>query len=683
MSSPVTSPRSEVARLFAFGRRVRGELIVGAVGRFSGVLLTVAFASLLLDRWWRFGPATLDVLRVAALIGLVWSAWKGMGALLWERPSVLGWAALIDRGRGGDGSGTYLTQRFATLLEFEERSAEDALARSAAASCRAELEAYDYDSGIDRDAARRRRVRLAGLWALPLLVTVLLPGTTWTWARRWLLGSEASWPQETHLVLDGVGEDGTLMVPRGEAVELRVHAESGSVIPDDVSVRYRAGDRDGRGAMTAFAPGDFRFQLPGLAEDGQLWIRGGDDRLGPIPLRVRDRPRLLEARLTATLEAAGFESTATFVRGEDLGYLSGTVLSLELRADQDLGELRLGGMEGLDPLLGGPDGTRRSIEWTHTRAAALWVELVSSETGLSSHPWDLAIGMRVDRAPRVSLARVGVRDRVTPTARVPLELLAQDDHGVAGLRLDLVRGAYASGAGDPLWGQELLDDGHEPQPTVEARHVVRLEGLGLEVGQVATFTATATDASHLGAQSVESRPIVLRIVDPGGLMAEVSSRLELARARLRQSWEEAREIEDELEAGEPIGSVSDLLRRHRVIDRTVWRTRRILDDSLTELSLNALISEESETLLRQRAFEPLELLAEETMRDQRAGLERRLAGEEVGVPALLRTQKLVVEDMKRVLDGLAGWDSFVDLVNHLNEIIRLEEQVRGDTRGAR
>ena len=118
---------------------------------------------------------------------------------------------------------------------------------------------------------------------------------------------------------------------------------------------------------------------------------------------------------------------------------------------------------------------------------------------------------------------------------------------------------------------------------------------------------------------------------------------------------------------------------------SAWFRERIpvSGDSLRELTLNALISEQAEVLLRQRVMEPLEMLAEDWMREQRADLEQRLAGVSIDVEVLKRNQSLIVEDMKRVLDGMAQWDSFVDLVNHLNEIIRLEEEVRGATRDAR
>ena len=42
-----------------------------------------------------------------------------------------------------------------------------------------------------------------------------------------------------------------------------------------------------------------------------------------------------------------------------------------------------------------------------------------------------------------------------------------------------------------------------------------------------------------------------------------------------------------------------------------------------------------------------------------------------------------VSMLKRVLDGMEQWDSFVDLVNHLNEIIRLQEEARDSTRETR
>lgn len=679
--STSSTTQGQVTRLIAFGKQVRRELLLGAGRRLLALVLIALVTSLALDRWLRFGAGTLDVLRVALLVGLGYATWRALGGLVRERPSVLGWASLVDRGVG---AGAFLTQRFATLLQLEERAAQEPLARAAIDGCRADLAAYDYEGKLDRAVARQERRRLAGLVALPVVFCLVFPGTAGTWAKRWLFGSEAAWPQATHLALEGLRDDGSFVVPRGEPLELRVHATRDSVVPAEISLRYSAGGQSDRAVMTRFGENDFRFSLPGLAEDGRLWIRGGDEGLGPIPLRVRDRPRVLEATLTARLTEAGFEETSTFARqDEELGYLGGTALALDARTDQPLAELRIAGGEGLDLQRSGPIGPSFALAWTHTRAASLRLEFVSSATGLASHPWSLAIALREDRAPRVTLARDGVRDRVTPEARVPARIVAQDDYGVAGISLALTPGGFGLSEGEPLWSRVLFDGEGELQDSVELEESVSLAELGLEVGQVVQLVASVTDASHLGAQETRSRPVVLRIVDPGQLMAEISARLQLARARLRKGWEEARELEDELQRGEPVANVAEMLRKHRVIDRTVWQTRRVLDDSLRELTLNALISEQAETLLRQRAMEPMQYLAEDWMRDQRTDLERRIAGEDISAAALLRTQSLIVEDMQRVLDGMAQWDSFVDVVNHLNEIIRLEEEVRGATRDSR
>src|SRR5690606_38649326 len=49
----------------------------------------------------------------------------------------------------------------------------------------------------------------------------------------------------------------------------------------------------------------------------------------------------------------------------------------------------------------------------------------------------LSIGLLVDRPPRLSLRSSGVGKRVTPQARIPLQLRAQDDFGLASLAIEL------------------------------------------------------------------------------------------------------------------------------------------------------------------------------------------------------------------------------------------------------
>lgn len=680
----------EISRLREFARVLRREIVLVGARRFAACAALAAAGSLLLDRWLRFGGTTRLALRLGLGAWLVGVLWRHVWRPAREPWSPIDVAAVADARRGTP----WLARRVATLLQLEPRLAgaaeERPLIERAVADARRDLAGADHLARIDRAAARRERRRLAGLAGAPLLFALVFPGAAWTWLQRWVLGLDASWPQETYLVVEGLA-DGALSVPRGEPFELRVRAREGSVVPDEVRLRTKVGGGDEtRAVLVRFAENDFRHAFAGVDEDGRLWLAGGDERLGPIPIRVRERPRLEALRLTAALEAAGYREEFD-VRGgaRDLGFLAGTELVLEGRADQALATVELVGLPeggGRDATLERPAPDVFRIAWTHRRAAPLALHFTGAETALAAHPVALPIGLRNDRAPRVTLARTGVRDRVTPRARVPCRAIAQDDFGVAGVRLAVASGAWGVGDTFELWNEEafVAAPAAELAPSREVELEIPLAGLDLEVGAVVQVVAQARDRCHTGAQTGDSRPVVLRIVEPSQLLSEITARLQTARAAFRKAWEEARALEDEmLLASAP--RTADWLRRHRLIDRTVWQTSRTLDDALREMTLNALIDEQAEALLRQRALDPLDELAEGELRAQRAAYEAD-PGADSGagaLPELRRGQRVIVEEMKRVLDGMEQWDSFVDLVNHLNEIIRLQEEARESIRESR
>src|SRR4029079_3587894 len=68
----------------------------------------------------------------------------------------------------------------------------------------------------------------------------------------------------------------------------------------------------------------------------------------------------------------------------------------------------------------------------------------SRDTGLTSKPAFLSIGLLKDREPRVVLRTLGIGAHVTPLATIPLSLTATDDLGLSAVRIQVDRTA-ASG----------------------------------------------------------------------------------------------------------------------------------------------------------------------------------------------------------------------------------------------
>ena len=97
--------------------------------------------------------------------------------------------------------------------------------------------------------------------------------------------------------------------------------------------------------------------------------------------------------------------------------------------------------------------------------------------------------------------------------------------------------------------------------------------------------------------------------------------------------------------------------------------------------IDVLLEKEAEAILERAVLETLLRLQERQLPEHRQGLER-LARADTEAPereVLLAGQEAIGRTMQRVLDGLKQWDSFIDLVNQLDEVIKTQDGVRDAT----
>lgn len=695
MTSPDTRPiaaarEREVSRLKRFAVRARQLLVARGVLKLLAALVLCCLVSYAVDRVLKLSGASRVVLALAGAGWLFWIAVKEV-----VRPVVDHWGQLdlasvldnlIDESTGH--SKSFITQRLASLMQLEERvaraePAEQAFLMRALDKDQHELAEFKYEEQLDTQGGLKRVGLTALVAAVPVVLGLAFPGQASVWFQRWFLGT-GEWPQDTYLEFVGA-EDDALTVARGEPFEVQVRATDDSKVPREVMLRYAiGGGREEQGVMVQFGENDFRFPFSALEVDAQLWARGGDDRVGPVDVIVRDRPRIIEYTLTATLAEAGFSEELTFTT-QDRGqaYLHGTAMRLECATDQPVRDVQALSDGLAEVEIEKLTDRRFALTWLHRDAVPLRLEFASVESGLKARMQRVSFGMRVDRAPRVTLARSGVGERVTPTARIPYAVLAQDDFGLDDVRLALFVGVgvlAGANSSSPRVTYDLYDVPEAgPDGSVEVQRELALEDLGIRVGSVLRLRADARDRCHLGAQDGQSRAVTLRVVEPAQLLAEIVMRLQLTRGKFRRAYEDARDLHDELEQSEQIQAVADVLRRHRLIDRTAWSTNRTVEASLRELELNNLMQEKARLLLESKVLEPLTELHEETLREQRMAFEQLFNQQEVPHADLVARQAKIVEDMQAILEGMEQWDSFMDLVNQLEEVIRLQQDIRTDT----
>ncbi len=599
---------------------------------------------------------------------------------------------------------------------------------------RAVRRSYDSLSGVDFQSGLNRKHLL---WCLAGLATALLvpsafgaafPETARLWAERWLAGSNRPWPRDTHLEVAGV-RDGRLIVPRGEPSSLQVQVNDDQNQTETVWMRLRSDDgRDETVTLTRFGTGDFRYELPPLQLPVNVTLWGGDSRRETFQIVPLDRPRIAALKLTAKSPRDAEPTVYNFTGAEgNVRLLPKTAATLELEANVPISEIAVEADAGQPLTFTRIDDRRFTASWTHDEPLHTRVTLTGRDVDFPSHPRPISIGQMPDRGPRVSLRHSGVRLRITPQATIPLTANTRDDFGIrrVDVRVDFpVLGTKPEESGDAE--EPAATDGtadataaepespvsntpsESPPPaepgagnptenmTPERRSVygpadpatemsidqqldLELESRQLQPGRLVSVYASAVDDCYTGEQTAESRKIIFRVVRPEELFREILLRQQQLRARLRKAADQAEDLRDRLPTASIPEDAPELLRTHQLIRREVGHVSRELDESVLEMRLNKLGGEETWALITNNVLKPLARLYEQEMEQQRQALESQVGANPDPFEEIVDRQQVIVDALSRILDNMAQWDSFIDVVNQLNSVITLERGVRQKT----
>ncbi len=334
-----------------------------------------------------------------------------------------------------------------------------------------------------------------------------------------------------------------------------------------------------------------------------------------------------------------------------------------------------------------------AAHWTLREATTLEIVLTSSRTGLDSRPAFLSIGILRDREPRVTLRALGVSSHVTPIATIPLSLAATDDFGLAALRLQFDRTCRAptdksetKTAAIPRSPCRWPERPDAPVLDHQVRHDVLLQADPPAVGTMLRFVGEADDRCARGTQTGRSSVLPLQVVSPDELFYEILLRQRAERTKFLAVIE-AVEKQTPVLAGQPTSE--DFFRVMRQIhsgSRQLDQIAGRIADTLQEMKLNQVGSPKSHRLLQEGIVDPLRALTAGPM-NQLRGLLQSLAGAGSSPGAskdvARRLHQETVAKMKNILEQMSQWESFVDVVNQVAEVIRMQQKVLQETEKAR
>ena len=701
-------------RLAAMRRRIRAALALeGAVWVFGTAALLAAL-SLAIDKWLRLGTQTRVALGLAATALILAVAYRKLIAPVRLALDDMDLAHVLDRRQKGVAEHVANVLQLPLLLEnghHASASMVDAAVRRHAGA----LERLELESLIDS----RRRKQLIGAACLLVAVVasfpLLWPETARIWAKRWLLGSSVRWPQTTYVFVRGLGERSTLLAPRGEPLVLEVSAQPKpqraqggwriagrgeslvvesadppvSAIPDQVSiVHWTDGGTKRTGNFTRYEGSNFRYELPPLSDVAHFRITADDDWLGPIRVQPIDRPTVASISLMA--RGPGQTKATRYPIGEGdqpLSFLPQTALELNVESRQPLEDAELLS-KGAPLKLVRKDERHFQTSWTMAEGLTLELRLIGKVGRLSSKPYFVTIGLLLDREPRVMVRSSGVGRRVTPTARIPLSVRVLDDFGIKLLALELEKNVPQQDKLVTTTSQIVLE-----KPAATTRQAVDFERSpelalreqNLFVGNTVKVRAAAVDDCLLGSHTGRSRWLSYQIVAPEELFYEILTRQREQRGRFAAALASAKTQRELLSRLDKPGGVVGLTRAHQVLARQVWQIAGQLDASLEEMTLNDLATPAARQLMSTNIIAPIRKLHAEPLRKLREQLDRLAAAKTIQEGARTKAVELedeIITSMQRILDRMAEWESFVDVVNQLRQIIKSQNQVLRATEDA-
>lgn len=709
--------RIVMRRLRVLRRKLRRHLVVSGLVRLFALVLALCAVSFAVDRWLRLETSTRIALGVLALLAVLAAVLRWVVAPWRLRLDDLDLAEVMEKRRAG------LGQRITDVLQLPDlltspQLASPSLVRQAIFDHARQLEQIDLRQFVDMRRHVRNLLLLAALIAVPAAAITSWPQLAELWARRWLLGDNVRWPQATYLALEGLGDRTRLLAPRGEDLTVHLTAQPTftrvdrgwqlagrgkpllveakerptSDIPEQVSIRTRSAAGEKLGNFTHYEGADFRYEFPPLAEPLEIQVSGGDDWFGPVRIEPIDRPSVSSLTLIARRPGSSTEERHQIgAADERLVFLPQTKLELLVVGNEPLKTVEFVAPDQLAQPLEAIDETTFHFAWTMEDARTFELRLVSSASGLTSKPYFLTIGLLIDREPRLTIRSSGVGKRVTPQARIPLTVHAVDDFGVGELGMEMERTestSEKSKTANNRWELEKFDaDPKQPLPlAVDRTPLVKLPEYSLAPGQSIRLRATAQDRCALEPHTGYSRWLGFQVVTPEELFYEILVRQREQRTKFTAALSVARSQVESLDSLASLDGVPPLVRSHQAVARQVNQVANSLDAILQELALNELGNPAARELLQEKIIKPLHDLHAGPLTRLRGRIDQLSAGDAIDPAERLAARQLqqeVVGTMEQILAQMQQWESFVDVINQLRQIIKLQTQLRDGTEQAK
>ena len=285
---------------------------------------------------------------------------------------------------------------------------------------------------------------------------------------------------------------GDVTIARGS--DQTVTASLGGFEAADASL-FTKGESDqsfNRLTMLPSLEGGFEVMLLGVNEPAEYFVESTGVRSTTFSIDVADLPYVDRLNLTYYFPGYTGIQPRTVENGGDVAALRGTVVELRIEPTMAApgGRLILDDVPA-DELVVHDDGTL-SVRFTVGTSDFYSLELARDNGDFVSASPEYNIDVLTDQDPSIQFSRPGRDMPASPIEEVYLEMTADDDYGIGGIRL-----VYSVNGG-PEDTVTVFQASGSPLAEVSAGHTLFLEEWELEPGDLVSYYAMARDNRSVG-----------------------------------------------------------------------------------------------------------------------------------------------------------------------------------------
>jgi hypothetical protein len=582
-----------------------------------------------------------------------------------------------------------------------------------------------------------RRVAGAAVVLLSIVLFAIVASDAFgTWLQRLALAEER-WPRSTRLEVVGFERDDSgrrvATIARDDDFELTVRADlSGEhTAPERVAIRFRLPDgRRGRDYLTRVGRADpsrdafqtYRYNFKNVRSDLVLDIRGGDDQVRGLKLRVVDRPELVSIAVDCAYPGYLNRPPQTLAATSGMRIPVGTSLVVRAGASKRLTEVvadsQLRDTSSTASYTNQPVG---EVEFDYGQLIAddtLLIHLRDIDGIASRVPYRLSLSATPDELPQVAVNLQGIGTAVTPDARIPFAGEVTDDYGLRSVWFEI-----GIDKNEPRQ-MPLADDDRGNRPAGRTKfddlgaidlRTSATDGVPIAVkpGQQLSLAVAADDHCDLGEtpRVGTSQRFLLDVVTPADLLLLVERRELGYRQRFEAIYEKVTDTRSMLaridfsaptETDEAVAKDAQqralTLRRLRVAGAEqnvtqaadeVLSVAEGFDNLHDQLVNNRIENRELKDRLKQEIALPLHEISQTGMRDLRAQLKSVhdiIADDQAAstriATAIAKTDK-VLADMQQVLQRMLELETYNEVVALLRGIISDQDDLNERTKQQR